>query len=99
MTELRATAATFSRGTNYKLAFVALGLIDLAMTLYALSIGYTEQNPVFAGLQHDAMGLFMLKFAGPVAIAWLVPARLLLPSIALLFAVIGWNLGELVTGL
>jgi hypothetical protein len=29
MTELRATAATFARGTNYKLAFVALGLVDL----------------------------------------------------------------------
>ena len=54
---------------NYKLAFIALGLVDLFMTLYALNIGYTEQNPVFAGLQHDALGLFLLKFAAPVAIA------------------------------
>jgi hypothetical protein len=29
----------------------------------------------------------------------LVPARLLLPSIALLFAVIDWNICELATGL
>ena len=97
--ELRATSARFARGMNYKLAFIALGLVDLFMTLYALNIGYTEQNPVFAGLQHDELGLFLLKFAALVAIAWLVPARLLLPSIALLFAVIYWNIGELATGL
>ncbi|MDA1036492.1 MAG: DUF5658 family protein [Chloroflexi bacterium] len=97
MSELRATAATFSRGTNYKLTFIVLGLVDLVLTLYALSNGYYERNPVFESLQHNPMGLFMLKLAGPVAIAWLVPARLLLPSIALLFAVVGWNLAELLT--
>ena len=97
MSELRTSAATFSCGTNYKLTFVVLGLVDLALTLYAVSNGYYERNPVFASLQENPMGLFMLKFAGPVAIAWLVPARLLLPSIALLFAVVGWNVAELLT--
>ena len=65
MAELRATAATFSRGTSYKMTFVGLGIADLLLTLYALSAGYTEQNPVFAGLQHNPMGLFLLKIAGP----------------------------------
>ena len=97
MSELRASTATFSRGTNYKLTFVVLGLVDLVLTLYAVSNGYYERNPVFASLQSNPMGLFMLKFAGPVAIAWLVPARLLVPSIALLFAVVGWNVAELLT--
>ncbi len=97
MSELRVTAATFSRGTSYKLTFVALGVLDLLLTLYALGNGHTEMNPVVSGLQNDALGLFMLKIAGPLAIAWLVPAKLLLPSIALMFAVIGWNIGELIT--
>ena len=96
--ELRATAATFSRGTSYKVAFVALGLVDLFMTLYALSAGYTEQNPLFASLQDNPLGLFFLKVAGPLAIAWLVPARLLVPSIVLLLAVIGWNTSQLIGG-
>jgi hypothetical protein len=96
--ELRATTATFARGTNYKVAFIVLGLVDLFMTLYALDLGFTEQNPVFASLQHNSFGLFVLKFATPVIIAWLTPARLLLPSIGLLCAVIGWNVGELARG-
>ncbi len=98
MTELRATTATFSRGTNYKFTFIALGVLDLLLTLYALGQGHTELNPVFNGLQHNLGGLLMLKLAGPIAIAWLVPAMLLLPSIALLFGVVGWNLAELVAG-
>jgi hypothetical protein len=96
--ELRATTATFARGTNYKVAFMVLGLVDLVLTLYALEQGYMEQNPVFAALQDDPVGLFLLKLVGPAAIAWLTPSRLLLPSIGLLCAVIGWNVGELVQG-
>ena len=97
MTELRLSAATFSYGTSYKAAFIALGLVDLFLTLFAIRLGFAEQNPVFASLQHSFTGLFLLKVAGPVAIAWLVPARLLVPSIALLCCVIGWNMGELLT--
>jgi hypothetical protein len=95
VTELRATAATFSRGTSYKMAFVGLGLADLLITLYALSLGHSEMNPVFNSLRSNPMGLFLLKVGAPMAIAWLVPGKLLLPSIALLFAVLGWNLAEL----
>ena len=98
MTELRATTATFARGTSYKMTFIALGVLDLLLTLYALGQGHIELNPVFSGLQDNTAGLLMLKVAGPVAIAWLVPAKLLLPSIALLFAVVGWNFAELVAG-
>ena len=39
MAEFRATAATFSRGTSYKMMFVGLGIADLLLTLYALSAG------------------------------------------------------------
>ena len=94
-----ASAATFSRGTPYKVAFILLGLLDLLLTLYALDAGFVERNPVFAALQDDPIGLFLLKVAGPIVIAWIVPAKLLLPSIAVLCAVIGWNVAELSSSL
>jgi hypothetical protein len=49
---------------------------------------------VFVSLQHNSACLLMLKVVGPVSITWLVPAKLLLPSIGLLFGVVGWNLAE-----
>lgn len=97
--DLTASTATFSRDTNYKLAFIALGLVDLALTLYAINIGFVERNPIFAALQDDPLGLFFLKVVGPTFIAWLAPGKLLLPSIALLFGIVGWNVGELTGGL
>ena len=42
MSDLRLTAATFAHGTSLKLAFVALGAVDLLLTLYALNAGYVE---------------------------------------------------------
>jgi hypothetical protein len=95
MQELRATTATLSRGTGAKGLFVLLGLADLLLTLWALDHGFVELNPVFRGLQDNLAGLLLMKVAVPLGIAWAVPARLLLPSIALLLAVLGWNLGEL----
>ena len=95
MSDLRLTAATFARGTSYKLTFVALSAVDLLLTRYALGNGYVELNPVLDALQHRPVELLLLKVVAPVAIAWLVPARLLLPSVGLLFAVVGWSVGEL----
>ena len=93
--DLRLTTATFAHGTGLKLAFVALGAVDLLVTLYALSSGYVEVNPVFEAARGLPAGLFLLKVAGPVALAWLVPSKLLLPSIALLAVVLAWNMGAL----
>ncbi len=95
MSDLRLTAATFAHGTSLKLTFVALGAADLLLTLYALNAGYVELNPVFEAVRDRPAGAFLLKLAGPVAIAWLVPSKLLLPSIALLVGVLGWNVGAL----
>ena len=92
---MRLTTATFARGTRLKLSFVALGIADLLLTLYALGAGYVELNPVFLSVQERPFGLFMLKVAVPAGIAWLAPAKLLLPSIALLCAALGWNAGML----
>ena len=98
MRDLRAGVATFSHGAPYKVAFVFLGLVDLLVTLYAVNNGYVERNPIFVALQDDPYGLFFLKVGGPTFIAWLVPGKLLLPSVGLMFAVIGWNVGELTRG-
>ena len=95
MGELRLSFATFAHGTGYKVTFLALAYLDLALTLYALSVGHVELNPLVAGLQDRPLGLLFVKVGMPVLIAWLVPARLLLPSIALLFAVTGWNVASL----
>jgi hypothetical protein len=98
MVGLRTTTATFSRSAGYKFTFIALGLADLFLTLYAVSAGYVERNPVFESLLDNPAGLFLLKVAVPTAIAWLVPARLLAPSIGLLLAVLGWNIAQLAQG-
>ncbi len=95
MGELRLSFATFAHGTGLKVTFLALAYLDLALTLYALSVGHVELNPLVAGLQDRPLGLLLVKVGMPVLIAWLVPARLLLPSIALLFAVTGWNVASL----
>ncbi len=95
MSDLRLTTATFAHGTSLKLAFVALGAIDMLITLYALNAGYVELNSVFEAARGRPAGLFLLKLAGPVAIAWLVPSKLLVPSIALLAVVLAWNTGAL----
>ena len=95
MSDLRLTTATFAHGTGLKLAFVALGAADLLLTLYALSTGYVELNPVFEVARGRPAGLFLLKVAGPVAIAWLVPSKLLVPSVLLLAGVVCWNVGAL----
>ena len=95
MSDLHLTTATFARGTSLKLSFVALGVADLLLTLYALGAGYVELNPVFQSVQERPGGLFLLKVAVPAAIAWLALAKLLLPSIAFLCVVLGWNAGTL----
>ena len=95
MSDLRLTTATFARGTSLKLSFVALGVADLLLTLYALDAGYVELNSVFQSVQERPGGLFLLKVAVPAGIAWLAPAKLLLPSIAFLCVVLGWNVSTL----
>ena len=95
MTALLASSATFAHGTNYKLTYVALALVDLALTLYALGHGYTEMNPLIAGMDGNTAALVLAKGVVPVAIAYLAPAKLLAPSIAFLAVIAGWNLSAL----
>jgi hypothetical protein len=74
---------------------MALQLADCLMTIFAVNAGFEEMNPVMRGLLGSPVQLVMFKLAIPVAIAWLVPSRLLIPALVLLLVIIGFNVKEL----
>jgi hypothetical protein len=89
------STATFRKCTAEKIAFIFLGLADLGLTVLAMNLGLTEPNPVMRFLIQVPLLLLVVKLFIPVIIAWLMPGKLLLPSIALLTMVVGWNIKEL----
>jgi hypothetical protein len=95
MTSLLASAATFKRATPWKLAFILLNLSDLILTIFASSIGARELNPLMSSMLASPFQLYMAKLFIPVLLAWLLPGKILIPSIALLAVVVGWNGWEL----
>ncbi len=99
MLTLRESVATFRSGTLSKISFVSLVYLDLLGTLYAVNHGFIEVNPFMALLLNRPGELFLVKVVAPLASAWLIPAKLLLPSIALMLLVIGLNARELLTSL
>ena len=72
-----------------------LNLLDLVLTLSAVSVGLSELNPLMRYLITVPAMLFVIKVAIPLLIAWLAPGRLLVPAIVLLFLVVCWNAKEL----
>jgi hypothetical protein len=90
------SSGTFKRCTAEKISFIALGLFDLTLTILAMYLGLAEINPFIRYIVHIPALLLMVKLVIPVIIAWLMPGKLLLPSIALLAIVVIWNLKELV---
>lgn len=96
MAELIATTATLKRGITVKLLFVLLAAIDFLFTVLAVQLGFTEHNPVVARLLYSPSYLFLLKVVASFFLAWLVPSRLLLPSVGILSLVVAWDLKELV---
>jgi hypothetical protein len=95
MLALRQSVATFGHGTVYKLCFIGIIYLDLVLTLFAMERGFTEVNPYMVRLLASPESLLLVKVMAPILIAWLVPGRLLLPSIGLMVAVSAWNVGEL----
>lgn len=86
----------FKRGFTEKLLFILLNAADLALTIYAMSLHLSELNPVMRSLLGSPLDLVMVKVVVPVAIAWLAPGKLLIPAVALLALVVGWDIKELV---
>jgi hypothetical protein len=95
-TGLFESSATFKKCTAEKLSFVFLGLLDFILTLIAMNLGLSEINPVISFLVQLPVVFFIVKFFVPMLIAYLMPGKLLLPSIALLAFVVFWDLKELV---
>lgn len=90
------SAATFRRCTVEKASFVLLSQFDLTLTVLAIYLGLSELNPFVRYLINIPILLLVIKLAIPLLIAWLMPGRLLLPSIALLALVAIWNIKELI---
>jgi hypothetical protein len=86
----------FRKGLSLRVAYVALQLVDCLMTVLAVNAGFEELNPVMRGIIESPLQLVTFKLVVPLAIAWLVPAKLLIPAMVLLMAVIGLNIKELV---
>jgi hypothetical protein len=90
------SSVTFKRCTAEKVSFVFLASFDLILTIAAMQLGLSEINPVIRYLVNIPILLLTVKLFIPVLIAWIMPGKLLLPSIALLALVIIWNIKELV---
>ena len=90
------SSATFKKCVAEKASFVLLCGFDLTLTVLALYLGLVELNPFVRYLVQIPALLLTVKLVIPVIIAWLMPGRLLWPSIALLVLVVVWNIKELV---
>ena len=92
---LWSSTATFRQCMPEKVSFVLLNQVDLLLTVFAVSLGLSELNPLMRHLVAMPAMLLTIKCAIPLLIAWLVPGKLLLPAIILLAFVVSWNLKEL----
>lgn len=72
-----------------------LSQVDLCLTLVAVSFGLSELNPLMRNLLMAPLYLILVKVAAPIFIAWLTPGKLLIPAIALLAFIVGWDIREL----
>jgi hypothetical protein len=95
LANLMASAITFKKGTFEKLSFIILNVMDLGLTLFALSQGAVELNPLMRSVVTSPWQLISAKLILPFFLAWLLPGKLLWPSIALLTFVVGWDIREL----
>ena len=90
------SVATFRQSTLEKVSFVLLCQVDLALTILALNFGLAELNPFIRYLVNVPALLLVVKCVIPLLIAWLIPGKLLLPSIVLLSGALVWNIKELI---
>jgi hypothetical protein len=94
---LRASALTFKKCTVEKLALIILNLIDLSLTLFAVSqVGAHEINPLMRSMYSSPYQMYLTKLVMPTFFAWALPGKLLIPAIAALTFIVGWDIKELV---
>jgi hypothetical protein len=90
--KLLASVMTFKKCTAEKLAFIILNLIDMGLTILAASIGAHELNPFMRSMVNAPYQMYTAKLVLPILFAWLLPGKILIPSIALLAFVVGWDI-------
>jgi hypothetical protein len=95
LASLMDSAITFRKSTTEKIAFISLNLIDLVLTLFAMNLGAQEINPIMRGMISSPAALYTTKLLMPMVLAWLLPGKLLIPSIAILVFIVGWDIREL----
>jgi len=78
-----------------KAAYFILHQVDVFLTLIAVSMGYTELNPLMRALLTSPVQLVVIKVFIPLVIIWFCPNKLLIPAAAFLFLVVLWNVKEL----
>ena len=78
-----------------KVAYLSLQMLDLGLTLLAARLGFAELNPWMSAALASPVQLVIFKCAMPLLISWFVPGKWLIPAIALLGGVVGWNVKEL----
>jgi hypothetical protein len=93
--DIMSSAVSFRKCTAEKLAFVILNFLDLGLTLLAISIGLSELNPLMRSMLGAPYQIYLVKMGIPLLLAWLLPGKLLIPAIALLAFIVGWDLKEL----
>jgi hypothetical protein len=77
--------------------YILLQISDLQLTLFGISHGFMELNPLLRGLLNAPLQLVIFKAAIPVLIVVFIPAKLLLPAIVLLAAVNVWDVLHLIS--
>jgi hypothetical protein len=93
---LMASAVTFKKCTAEKLCFILLNFLDLGLTVFAVSSGLNELNPLMRHMLDVPYQLVLVKIGMPVLMAWLVPGKLLIPAAGLLAVIVGWDIRQLV---
>lgn len=78
-----------------KATYFILHQVDVFLTLIAVSMGYTELNPLMRAMLDSPIQLVVIKVFIPLVIIWLCPNKLLIPAAAFLLLVVLWNVKEL----
>ncbi|MCJ7605396.1 MAG: DUF5658 family protein [Dehalococcoidales bacterium] len=89
------TSQPDSRDLLLKISYLGLQVLDLGLTLLAMSLGSYELNPVMRASLASPVQLVVMKGGIPLLLAWLLPGKFLIPGIVFLLFVIGWNVKEL----
>ena len=78
-----------------KASYVLLHQLDLILTVVAVSLGFSELNPLMRSLLTAPLQLVVIKVFIPLVIAWLTPNKLLFPATVFIFLIVLWNVKEL----